>query len=311
MLLSAQFEPGKVNQMKALVQHRRYAAEEKNEGAELMEIDAPKTHKDSFLQFLEALGYDVVNQYWIKGIRFFYGDIVIEIFKVFIRDDDEPAVNSRLKLKLLDSSNTFQIKTYLNFPKGASVDLTLANKKIAANSRTFFSHRTAPKSENAYLNVLVKLYTYLARRTDAPFNKVILRSLFLSKINRPPVSLSRINNVLKQKGAAEKTIVVVGTVTDDVRLLDAPKATVAALRFTAGAKARILKAGGEAITLDQLALRAPKGQNTVIVRGPRNAREAVRHFGFGPHKNKAPKVISKGRKFERARGKRNSRGFKV
>lgn len=135
--------------------------------------------------------------------------------------------------------------------------------------------------------------------------------MFLSKINRPPVSLSRINNVLKQKGAAEKTIVVVGTVTDDVRLLDAPKATVAALRFTAGAKARILKAGGEAITLDQLALRAPKGQNTVIVRGPRNAREAVRHFGFGPHKNKAPKVISKGRKFERARGKRNSRGFKV
>lgn len=125
------------------------------------------------------------------------------------------------------------------------------------------------------------------------------------------MSLSRISTVLKQKGAAEKTVVVVGTVTDDIRLLDVPKTTVAALRFTAGAKARILKAGGEAITLDQLALRAPKGQNTVIVRGPRNSREAVRHFGFGPHKGKAPKVISKGRKFERARGRRNSRGFKV
>lgn len=125
------------------------------------------------------------------------------------------------------------------------------------------------------------------------------------------MSLSRISTVLKQKGAAEKTVVVVGTVTDDIRLLDVPKTTVAALRFTAGAKARILKAGGEAITLDQLALRAPKGQNTLIVRGPRNAREAVRHFGFGPHKGKAPKVISKGRKFERARGRRNSRGFKV
>lgn len=133
----------------------------------------------------------------------------------------------------------------------------------------------------------------------------------MSKVNRPPVSLSRVATVLKQKGAAEKTIVVVGTVTDDVRLLDVPKTTVAALRFTAGAKARIIKAGGEAITLDQLALRAPKGQNTIIVRGPRNAREAVRHFGFGPHKGKAPKVISKGRKFERARGRRNSRGFKV
>lgn len=140
---------------------------------------------------------------------------------------------------------------------------------------------------------------------------MVLRSLFLSKVNRPPVSLSRINRVLSQKGASEKIAVVVGTVTDDVRLLETPKATIAALRFTAGAKARIVKAGGEAITLDQLALRAPKGQNTVLVRGPRNAREAVRHFGFGPHKGKAPKVISKGRKFERARGRRNSRGFKV
>ncbi|CEP21976.1 K02883 large subunit ribosomal protein L18e [Cyberlindnera jadinii] len=172
-------------------------------------------------------------------------------------------------------------------------------------------HREAPKSDNVYLKLLVKLYSFLARRTDAPFNKVVLKSLFLSKINRPPVSVSRISRALSQKGAADKTIVVVGTVTDDNRIFEFPKATVAALRFTAGARAKILKAGGEAITLDQLATRAPKGQNTLLVRGPRNSREAVRHFGFGPHKNKAPRILSKGRKFERARGKRNSRGFKV
>ncbi len=148
-------------------------------------------------------------------------------------------------------------------------------------------------------------------RTDAPFNKVILKSLFLSKINRPPVSISRVARALGQKGAAEKTIVVVGTVTDDNRLYEFPKATVAALRFTAGARATILKNGGEAITLDQLATRSPKGENTLIVRGPRNSREAVRHFGMGPHKNKAPRIQSTGRKFERARGRRRSRGFKV
>ena len=51
---------------------------------------------------------------------------------MFIRDDDEPAVNLRLKLKLLDSSNTFQIKTYLNFPKGASVDLLTQGTKDLA-----------------------------------------------------------------------------------------------------------------------------------------------------------------------------------
>jgi len=83
-----------------------------------------------------------------------------------------------------------------------------------------------------------------------------------------------------------KTIVIVGTVTDDNRLLQLPKITIAALRFTATARARIVAAGGEAITLDQLALRAPTGQNTLLIRGPKNAREAVRHFGFGPHSHK-------------------------
>ncbi|EWC46470.1 60S ribosomal protein L18-B [Drechslerella stenobrocha 248] len=175
------------------------------------------------------------------------------------------------------------------------------------------SHRKAPKSDNPYLALLVKLYRFLARRTDSSFNKVVLRRLFMSKINRPPVSLSRINRLVghDQTKSEGKTIVVVGTVTDDTRLIEAPKITIAALRFTATARARIVAAGGEALTLDQLALRAPTGANTLLLRGPKNAREAVRHFGFGPHKHKKPYIQSKGRKFERARGRRRSRGFKV
>ncbi|KAK9458238.1 ribosomal protein L18e/L15P [Dipodascopsis uninucleata] len=174
------------------------------------------------------------------------------------------------------------------------------------------SHRTAPKSDNVYLKLLVKLYRFLARRTDSNFNKVILRRLFLSKVNRPPVSLSRIASTLKDEDKKDKIVVVVGTVTNDVRLLgDFPKATIAALKFTAGAKEKILKAGGETITLDQLALRAPTGQNTLLLRGPKNARKEVKSFGFGPHKHKVPKVLSVGRKFEQARGRRRSRGFKV
>ena len=93
--------------------------------------------------------------------------------------------------------------------------------------------------------------------------------------------------------------------------MDLPKLSVAALHFTKTAKARILKAGGEVLTLDQLALRAPTGANTILIRGAKNSRESVKHFGMGPHKNKKPFVRSKGRKFERARGKRASRGFKV
>ncbi|PKS07450.1 hypothetical protein jhhlp_006054 [Lomentospora prolificans] len=171
------------------------------------------------------------------------------------------------------------------------------------------THRTAPKSDNVYLKLLVKLYRFLVRRTDSSFNKVVLRRLFMSRINRPPVSLSRIAaNVQKDE---KRTVVVVGTVTDDNRLLEVPKVNVAALRFTATARARIVAAGGKALTLDQLALQAPTGSNTLLLRGPKNAREAVKHFGHGPHKHKKPYVESKGRKFERARGRRRSRGFKV
>ncbi|TFK56236.1 ribosomal protein L18e [Heliocybe sulcata] len=157
--------------------------------------------------------------------------------------------------------------------------------------------RTAPKSEDPYLLLLVK---------------VILHRLFLSKINRPPISLSKIVKETSSAGDLESQVIVaVSTVTDDVRLITVPKLTIAALRFTRAAKERILKAGGEAITLDQLAMRAPTGANTILLRGKRNSREAVKHFGMGPHKHKKPHTTSSGRKFERGRGRRKSRGFKV
>ncbi len=107
----------------------------------------------------------------------------------------------------------------------------------------------------------------------------------MSRVNRPPVSLSKIVGNTS-KGSNDKTVVVIGTVTDDTRLLEVPKLSVAALRFTSTARARILAAGGEVLTLDQLALRAPTGSNTLLLRGPKNAREAFKHFGFGPHKHK-------------------------
>lgn len=86
-----------------------------------------------------------------------------------------------------------------------------------------------------------------------------------------------------------KTAVIVGTVTDDVRMLEVPKMTVAALRFTQTARSRILKAGGSCLTLDQLALKAPTGSNTVLLRGAKNAREAVKHFGAAGVPNSSAK----------------------
>ena len=48
--------------------------------------------------------------------------------------------------------------------------------------------------------------------------------------------------------------------------------------------------------------------------GPRKAREAVKHFGLAPgvpHSHTKPYIRSKGRKFEKARGKRSSRGYRA
>ncbi|AQK84427.1 60S ribosomal protein L18-3 [Zea mays] len=226
---------------------------------------------------------------------------------------------------------------------------------LVAGGRNKKTKRTAPKSDDVYLKLLVKvsgvvifdrsargrvfgsenavchvvlrfcvsrdfdlcyarvqLYRFLVRRTKSNFNAVILKRLFMSKTNRPPISMRRLVKFMEGK---EKNIaVIVGTVTDDKRIQEVPAMKVTALRFTETARARIVNAGGECLTFDQLALRAPLGENTVLLRGPKNAREAVRHFGKAPgvpHSHTKPYVRSKGRKFEKARGRRNSRGFKV
>ena len=73
---------------------------------------------------------------------------------------------------------------------------------------------------------------------------------------------------------------IVGTVTDDMRILDLPKLEVAALRFTESARARIIKAGGACLTIDELIMKSPSGTNTLLLRGP-TMREAKRHWGKG------------------------------
>merc|ERR1712194_949570 len=134
----------------------------------------------------------------------------------------------------------------------------------------------------------------------------------MSRRNKPPLSLSKLSAFMAKKDG--KTAVVVGTVTDDKRLTDVPKLSVCALRFTETARARIVKAGGECLTFDKLALRSPEGKGTVLLRGPVKSRDCYRFFDRAPGvpgSSTAPHVRADGRKFEMARGKRKSRGFKV
>ncbi|XP_055912971.1 60S ribosomal protein L18 [Eupeodes corollae] len=135
----------------------------------------------------------------------------------------------------------------------------------------------------------------------------------MSKINRPPMSLQRVSRLFKKANQPDSTVVIVGSVTNDLRLLTVPKMTVCALHITEKARERILKAGGEVLTFDQLALKAPTGKKTLLLQGKRTARTANKHFGKAPgvpHSHTRPYVRSKGRKFERARGRRSSCGYK-
>lgn len=136
-----------------------------------------------------------------------------------------------------------------------------------------------------------------------------------SRLNRYPISISRIVKHLSHDKSPQaqgdnkfkRIVAIIGTVTNDARFLTLPEGLrVVALRFTAGARARITAAKGSCLTFDQLAQLAPNGKNVVLLRGPRD-REAKRHFGLCPGQkgsHTAPRVRAEGRKFERARGRR-------
>jgi large subunit ribosomal protein L18e len=105
--------------------------------------------------------------------------------------------------------------------------------------------------------------------------------------------------------------VVVGKIVNDERLLAVPKLSVCALKFSETVRAKILAAGGICLTFDQLALARPAGDKCVLLEGDRARRKQAAHFGAAPRDDNStkPKLLGKGRKFEKARGRRKSRSY--
>lgn len=66
--------------------------------------------------------------------------------------------------------------------------------------------RKEPKSQDIYLRLLVKLYRFLARRTSSTFNQVVLKRLFMSQTNRPPLFLSRMIRKMKLPAGKAKQL---------------------------------------------------------------------------------------------------------
>jgi large subunit ribosomal protein L18e len=173
--------------------------------------------------------------------------------------------------------------------------------------------RQAPKATDPQLKLLFGLFKFLARRSGSDFDKKVAHRLCLSNTNRRPYSLSRLTTALVGKGA-DTIAVVVGKIVNDERLLQVPAITVAALKFSETARARIAAAGGACLTLDQLAAQRPTGDKCLLLEGDRKRRAVVRHFGEAPGDDNSrtrPKIRAKGRKFEMARGRRKSRLYHV
>merc|ERR1712166_1356342 len=156
-------------------------------------------------------------------------------------------------------------------------------------------NKKCTKSKNLYHHLLIKLFTFLTRRTDPGFCKTVLRRLIASRTMRPPVSLSRLVKHLGEK--TDRTAVVVGCVTDDERQYTLPKLNVFALRFTETARARIVAAGGSCMELDQFAMQNPTGSKTLLLRGP-TMREVKRFWGAAgiPHSHVKPRSNKKEKK---------------
>lgn len=177
--------------------------------------------------------------------------------------------------------------------------------------------RRNTESTNPYIKLLLKLYKFLANRTKSAFNATVYQRLLKSRRNRAPISLSRLAVVMRRKTVwqdAAKTkapiAVVIGDVLDDIRLTKLPKLRICALRFSREARKRVESVGGECITFDQLATIAPTGKNTFLMRGRRNGRESVKHFGAAgaPGQHAKPYVSSRGA--EVSRGRRAGKGYK-
>ena len=116
----------------------------------------------------------------------------------------------------------------------------------------------------------------MSRRTESNFNRVIFERLNHSRVNRYPISLSRLVKITNNENR-NNILVTVGSVLDDERMFECPKLKICALKFSEQARKRILKAGGECLTFDQLAKIAPEGKGTWLVRGVKK-REALKHF---------------------------------
>ena len=96
------------------------------------------------------------------------------------------------------------------------IDLEKRNR-----GRTKLSRRRKPKSNNIYKVLLHRLYSFLSRRTNSKFNKIVKQRLCTPKSHAQPVSLGKVVRAATLNPG--KTVVVIGTIVNETRMLKLPK----------------------------------------------------------------------------------------
>ncbi|WP_297436877.1 50S ribosomal protein L18e [Thermococcus sp.] len=117
--------------------------------------------------------------------------------------------------------------------------------------------RTGPTDIN-----LRRVIRYLRKKSNEEGVRVwkdIAWRLERPRRQRAEVNISRINRYTKEGD----TIIVPGSVIGAGKLEH--KVTVAAWKFSEGARQKITEAGGEAITIEELLERNPKGSGVIIM----------------------------------------------
>jgi large subunit ribosomal protein L18e len=121
----------------------------------------------------------------------------------------------------------------------------------------FMVKRTGPTDIN-----LRRLIRYLRKRSNEEGVRVwkdIAWRLERPRRQRAEVNISRINRYTKEGD----TIIVPGSVIGAGKLEH--RVIVAAWKFSEGARQKITEAGGEAITIEELLERNPKGSGVIIM----------------------------------------------
>ena len=122
----------------------------------------------------------------------------------------------------------------------------------------------------------------LSRRTDSKFNAIVLKRLFMSGNNRPPIGLARVARYMRGDEKKGKIAVVVGKVTDDARLLKCTKVDCMRIDLHRRSPCTYSEGWWRMPYLRPTCIEGTKGNNTVLLRGRLKARKSYRYFaGMG------------------------------